>query len=433
MGIQASVPQEQVIYTNDFENASNPLTEWSSQQVDRTPSGRGFLGQFLNQTVSLSLDDLPAHSEIVISFDLYLIESWDGNATYPVPGQGNVPAGPDVWDLSVEGGPNLIHTTFANVIDQSGATDQAYPDEFPGGHHPSRTGATESNTLGYGAYGDTVYSLRFEFPDVSDAVKFLFSASGLQTLPGDENWGLDNVQVQTVGSGLPAWTVYLDQNHNSQLDPGEISTTTDSNGNYSFRNLSPGSYTVAEVPQLGWVQTAPESGTYSVMLGTGQVVTGINFANQPSIGPPVNHPPRFGTAPPTATSVGQLLRYDAHATDPDLDPLTYDLVVKPDGMTVDTTTGTVVWTPTPNEVGSQDVVLRVQDGKGGIDLQSFKILVSHANINPARKMIMEHEGLVVSGGVFIVTGRGAVLYRVWSGIVGSKESSDGHRVTRWTL
>ena len=53
-------------------------------------------------------------------------------------------------------------------------------------------------------------------------------------------------------------------------------------------------------------------------------------------------------------------------------------------------------------------------------------------INPARKMVRDHKDLVVSGGVTIVTGRGATPCWVWSGTVGSQESSDGHRVTRWT-
>ena len=56
-----------------------------------------------------------------------------------------------------------------------------------------------------------------------------------------------------------------------------------------------------------------------------------------------------------------------------------------------------------------------------------------AGINPAKKLVREHEDLVVSGEVSIVTGRGAIPCSAWSGTVGSKESSDGHRVTRWTF
>ncbi|MDB9444753.1 CARDB domain-containing protein [Anabaena sp. CS-542/02] len=57
--------------------------------------------------------------------------------------------------------------------------------------------------------------------------------------------------------GLPGWTIYLDANTNGQLDDGEISIVTDENGNYSFNNLRPGTYTISEVMQEGWRQTYP--------------------------------------------------------------------------------------------------------------------------------------------------------------------------------
>jgi hypothetical protein len=50
-------------------------------------------------------------------------------------------------------------------------------------------------------------------------------------------------------------------------------------------------------------------------------------------------------------------------------------------------------------------------------------------INPAKKLIRDHRGLAVSVGAPIVTGIGAIAYPVWSGIVGSMESFDGHRIT----
>ncbi|MBD2492629.1 Calx-beta domain-containing protein, partial [Aulosira sp. FACHB-615] len=56
---------------------------------------------------------------------------------------------------------------------------------------------------------------------------------------------------------LLSWTVYLDTNNNSLLDAGETSTLTDSQGNYTFNDLRPGNYTVAQVVQNGWKQTYP--------------------------------------------------------------------------------------------------------------------------------------------------------------------------------
>jgi hypothetical protein len=61
----------------------------------------------------------------------------------------------------------------------------------------------------------------------------------------------------TTETGLKDWKIYLDTNTNGQLDAGELSTTTDADGNYSFTNLRPGTYTVAEEIQPGWKQTYP--------------------------------------------------------------------------------------------------------------------------------------------------------------------------------
>ena len=58
-------------------------------------------------------------------------------------------------------------------------------------------------------------------------------------------------------SGQSGWTVYLDADGNGQLGTGETSATTAADGSYSFDGLAAGTYTVAEVQQLGWQQTSP--------------------------------------------------------------------------------------------------------------------------------------------------------------------------------
>ncbi|GET35334.1 S8 family serine peptidase [Microseira wollei] len=81
-------------------------------------------------------------------------------------------------------------------------------------------------------------------------------------------------------SGLAGWKIYLDQNNNGKLDPGETSTTTDASGAYSLINLQPGTYTVAEVPQPDWEQTFPTGGTHAVNVAANQIVDNINFGNR---------------------------------------------------------------------------------------------------------------------------------------------------------
>lgn len=174
------------VYENDFEGTVEP--EWSNTSTDVTPvENRRFLGQFLNGTVNLTLNDLPSHTAATVSFELFIIQTWDGNGTA---------FGPDVWELGVAGGTTLLRTTFGNF---SGAR-QAYPDAFPGGDNPGLTGAAEIYTLGFiGQFGfeDSVYRLSFTFPHSASSLGLDFSASGLQFL-ADESWGLDNVTVELI-------------------------------------------------------------------------------------------------------------------------------------------------------------------------------------------------------------------------------------------
>lgn len=167
-----------VAYANNFEG-----TPWPVTRTDRTPSGRGFLGQFGAETLILALDNLPPHSEVTLAFDFYAIATWDGNDDY---------WGPDIFDLRVEGGPTLLHTTFANAD-----LPQAYPGSYPEASNPRQSGANEVNTLGYpveGWMGDAVYKFNFTFPHTGSALRIYFAGIGLQELP-DERWGLDNVAV----------------------------------------------------------------------------------------------------------------------------------------------------------------------------------------------------------------------------------------------
>ncbi|MEX2187071.1 MAG: SdrD B-like domain-containing protein [Pirellulales bacterium] len=253
--------------------------DWSSDSpdhpgrldIDRTPQNqRGFLGPFAAETVTLDLDDMPAHSTLDISFDLFVIGSWNGNA--------GGPNGPDRFQVRADGG-TLLDTTFSNT-----ATNQAYPGAFGIGNNPAKTGAAESNSLGYGQNGvpasqppanpaDSVYHFSFSIPHVGSTLSLDFDAL-LATVANEfEQWGIDNVVVSfpidghsvTLGSGdevegldfgnyampgeihgtkfndangngvrdagelgVGGVTIYLDLNNNGKFDTGEPTTVTTS-------------------------------------------------------------------------------------------------------------------------------------------------------------------------------------------------------------
>ena len=89
----------------------------------------------------------------------------------------------------------------------------------------------------------------------------------------------------------------------------------------------------------------------------------------------VNDPPAITSTPIIEATEGQLYTYDVEATDADIgDVLTFSLDTAPAGMTIDSTTGLIEWTPT--QPGDIDVTVRAEDIGGLFDTQSFTIAVT---------------------------------------------------------
>jgi hypothetical protein len=89
----------------------------------------------------------------------------------------------------------------------------------------------------------------------------------------------------------------------------------------------------------------------------------------------VNQAPMFSTVPIVLARAGQAYSYDANATDPENNTLTFALDTAPTGMGINATSGVISWTPTAAQVGRNRVSLRVSDGQGGSAMESFTILV----------------------------------------------------------
>ena len=105
--------KDTIIYNNDFENGSlsniidGKIGEYNGSKVIGRYSESGFL---------LKLDSLPAHNMIQVSFDLYIHDTWDGNAIKP--------DGPDIWIMNIDGW-SAIYSTFASGLCNN--CKQAFP------------------------------------------------------------------------------------------------------------------------------------------------------------------------------------------------------------------------------------------------------------------------------------------------------------------
>ncbi len=116
------------------------------------------------------------------------------------------------------------------------------------------------------------YSLTRRVNDSSGYFPFgIFLADGLISgkIFADEN----SNGVQDVNEApLSRWGVTLSGR-------GQAATLSDSNGEFTFRNLPPGTYSVTEGPQLPWMVSSPSTGSYSVTLGLNDTSTNNVFGN----------------------------------------------------------------------------------------------------------------------------------------------------------
>ena len=96
--------------------------------------------------------------------------------------------------------------------------------------------------------------------------------------PGSKFNDLNNNGVLDIREPLlPNWQVFLDANGDDSLGAGEVNTSTDSLGSYSFANLGPGTYRVREVNQPGWTRTTANPADIVAVSGTN--ASNINFGN----------------------------------------------------------------------------------------------------------------------------------------------------------
>ena len=92
--------------------------------------------------------------------------------------------------------------------------------------------------------------------------------------------------------------------------------------------------------------------------------------------------PEINSTPITEARIGQTYNYDVNAFDPDADGLTFELAAAPQGMAIDPLSGLIVWNPVVEQIGNQRVVSRVNDGRGGTDVQVFDVLTQGENSIP---------------------------------------------------
>lgn len=142
-----------------------------------------------------------------------------------------------------------------------------------------------------------------------------------------------------------------------------------------------------ELPNTALASWIPESeGTFGVTLAvsdgrTGGVVTQEFIVTVSST--LQNASPIIGSIPPTGASADSLYEYRPYVLDSDGDMLAWRIIEAPHGMSIDASTGFLLWSPAESQIGTNRVTITASDPFGGIATQSFEIDVSCVNQSPS--------------------------------------------------
>lgn len=192
-----SISNEAIFYQNDFE--SQNLASIQNGIISQF-NGSNVLGNFNNQNFVLSLNNLPGHDLVSITFDLYIHDQWEGNQA--------APAGPDIWQMLVDGD-IFINTTFSNAACGVNVfcPPQSYPNNYPNNNHNPKAGAYQTNLPGFCsmkgiANYTTLYKISKTFTHTSNAISIECLDKLVQTDAADpkcdESWSVDNIVVKTI-------------------------------------------------------------------------------------------------------------------------------------------------------------------------------------------------------------------------------------------
>jgi len=170
-------------------------------------------------------------------------------------------------------------------------------------------------------------------------------------------------------------------NHTSYLYvDGEITDQSDFNYSGNFTNSSPINiaclynygnpqyYYWGDVDEIGIFNYAISSSDINSMISSG--LSGLGMCTD--AGEPTNNP-QITSSPVVSVTVNTTYTYTVHATGTQTG-MTYSLVTNPDGMTINSTTGVISWTPTTTGVFAVEV--KADNGIDPFDTQSFSLTVS---------------------------------------------------------
>jgi hypothetical protein len=139
----------------------------------------------------------------------------------------------------------------------------------------------------------------------------------------------------------------------------------------------------ATTGKITWTPTNDQVGQSLVEIIVSDGKGGIDIQSYNITVMNVNDPPIITSTPVTIGTQDKHYTYQLEAVDIDaIDILTFSLQTAPTEMAINSNTGLITWVPTNDQVGINTVIVRVSDGNGGFDTQSYVIAVENVNDEP---------------------------------------------------
>ena len=225
----------------------------------------------------------------------------------------------------------------------------------------------------------------------------------LSGTPDNRYVGLDYVDVTFAdgNGGTDVERIYLRVQNviSSFIDPPSSVTATEDVAfsldlNSSDEGQGTITYSITD-GDPGWLTLDSETGEISGTPDNDDVTDGVDVTIQVTDGnggtatktiifivENVNDEPTWTSAPTSGSTISTaedaLYTVDIDANDVDIgDNITYSLTVKPTGMTINSSTGVITWTPDNSQVGSHSVTVQAVDDNAAAIIRSWTVQVTN--------------------------------------------------------
>jgi hypothetical protein len=212
------------------------------------------------------------------------------------------------------------------------------------------------------------YNTKYKYYEASTFIDHLELGFYARDIKIDIEFRWKNNQAPVISS-TAITTGVLDKQYTYNV------AATDGNGDTLSYELSekPNGMTIDSGGNITWMTNVWGDSDVSVVVSDGILETTQSYTLTGT-----NNPPDITSLANRTATVNTAYTYTVQATDQDGDTLIYELITKPDGMTIVADTGVINWTPTTT--GTVPVEVRVRDNRSApffnYTFQIFGIVVS---------------------------------------------------------